>query len=176
MFLCGQTTEQCGVIAIFLVASDLLCAIIKREKINKQQILGFLFLILGYITLIFSPATMNRVVSETEGALSLFTRFNILFEKALGDISILFTLFITTIILFIKIYNQNKGISVVGTLITFVAFILALIGNYFISGVIFSIVGVFVGLYHIIYEDLSDIRYVKCINSLLTYIIKTLIL
>ena len=64
MFLCGATTEQGGAMAAAVAILYILSAFLNGEKPSKSVLTLPLFIIIGYLTVILSPATSARTVQE----------------------------------------------------------------------------------------------------------------
>lgn len=64
-FLCGATTEQCGIFSVFVLAA----AAVKSFSVSKTKRTAYVLLPIsafcGYVTIFLSPATLRRLYSET---------------------------------------------------------------------------------------------------------------
>lgn len=151
MFLCGQTTEQCGAMAISLVVLYIIYSYFNKKKIGANVLVPVLFLIAGYLSVILSPATSMRVGDEITTELSFFARINLIFNLAfdgIDKVSIIGCAGTLALLSFLK--NKNKHYYIISTVLIIVAFVLSFFGMSALAGWIFSITtisSVFYSLY-----------------------------
>lgn len=112
LFICGATTEQCGVIVIFSCVFYTLFDAIKAKKVNLKGILSIAFLTLGFLSIILSPSTMGRMENETLTLRLIFSRFDTLFADVFGAGSICRVLFLTFTLYLIN--QKSKAVKAIG--------------------------------------------------------------
>lgn len=67
-FLCGATTEQGGAAALCVSVLWVVYCIFRKIKINKRIYLLVILTLIGYLSVILSPATFVRMTDETSAA------------------------------------------------------------------------------------------------------------
>ena len=97
-FLCGQSTEQCSVIIISSIILYILTDIKLIKKLTKINIIYFICIFAGFLSVVLSPGTSVRMGTEAGKRLGFFESFNELFTMAFGEIGILWV-FIAALIL-----------------------------------------------------------------------------
>lgn len=67
-FLCGATTEQGGAAALCVSVLWIFYCLVQKRKINKKVYVLILLTLIGYLSVILSPATFGRMTNETSAA------------------------------------------------------------------------------------------------------------
>lgn len=98
-FLCGQTTEQCSVI---IISASIFYLLFDKElikKITKTNILYFVCLTAGFLTVVLSPGTSVRMGAESGQRMNLFDSFSELYHMSFGETGILWVFIVSLILL-----------------------------------------------------------------------------
>lgn len=148
LFLAGASTEQGGAAAIAALLLYTAVRIKNRKSVKKCLIMLFIVLI-GYATVVFSPATFGRAVSEISEQLTLSERLRLVYNVALGKDSVYIVFEAALLLLAADELKRHKKLSVFLALASVVSTILIVSGIYFVAGIILTLALVsegFVGL------------------------------
>lgn len=158
-FLSGATTELYGLFTIGLISLITFFDILdKNQKILKKRIIPLFLSIIGYLSVVFSPATNNRVETEISMSLKNFLLPFFGKEKYLfGDVKSCLPLFLVFVLFAIgflqyspkperNIFHSNF-LSISGFILAVVTLLLNIFGINFVQGFILFLYLVFVCLF-----------------------------
>lgn len=139
MFLCGATTEQGGAMAAAVAILYIISALLKGEKLTLSVLSLPIFIIIGYLTVILSPATSTRTVQEAAAeAIPLIKRLDNLYFITLGKGGALWVFEVTLAMYALRFRNEFKNISLAAVITIILSLILSAYKLTLIAGLIIT--------------------------------------
>lgn len=106
LFLAGASTEQGGALSAgFMILYTI--AECKNQDNIKKSFLAIFVVFLGYATVVLSPSTFGRTVTEATETLGLIERLRLIYDFSVGK-NAAFLMFEATAILLALSYNQKR--------------------------------------------------------------------
>lgn len=117
-FLCGATTEQCGMISIFSFAMYLFYeTVVLKNRLNKTILFTILTSVIGLLTVVLAPSVSARTYESSD---SFFDRLSMIFFnfwfKFEGMAAIIFLLLIVVFIELISVLKSKKARALLAVL------------------------------------------------------------
>ena len=145
LFLAGASTEQGG--AAVIAATVLYTAVrFKNMKSVKISFVMILIMLIGYATVVLSPATFGRAVSEISEQLTFAERLRLLYNVSVGKNSAFVVFEGAILLLAADEFRRHKLFSVLLAVAAVVSIVLIASEVYFAAGIILTLAFVSEGL------------------------------
>ena len=145
LLLAGASTEQGGAAAIIAALLFTLARVRDRKKLLRCGVMLF-FLILGYATVMLSPATVGRAAEVTEQR-GMFDRLKNVYQYSVGKDSAFLVFEGTLVLLAVDGFRRNKLFPALLCSAAVAAVILWALGRYTATGLVLTVALVCAGLY-----------------------------
>ena len=137
LLLAGASTEQGGAAAIIAALLFTLARVRDRKKLLRCGVMLF-FLILGYATVMLSPATFGRAAEVTE-QLGMFDRLKNVYQYSVGKDSAFLVFEGTLVLLAVDGFRRNRVFPAILGLAAVPAIVLWFLGRYALTGIILTL-------------------------------------